>query len=101
MFVLSNLLQAVATILDQVLRLYSLVIMIAVLISWVHPDPFNPIVAFLRSVTEPVFNWVRQKMPFIQVGMIDLAPLVVFIGIQLIQMVVVRSLIDLSVRLRY
>jgi YggT family protein len=101
MFVISNLLQAVAAILDQVLRLYSLVVMVSVLISWIHADPFNPIVSFLRAVTEPVFNWVREHVPFTRAGMMDLSPLIVFIGIQLIQMVVVRSLIDLAIRLRY
>ena len=100
MFVLGNLFQAVATILDKVLWLYSIVIMIAVLISWVSPDPFNPIVQFLRSVTEPVFAWIRRRFPFAVIGMLDLSPLVAFLGIQLLQMVIVRSLFELGLRLR-
>ena len=100
MFILANLVQAVAAILDQVLRLYSLVVMVAVLITWFNPDPFNPIVSFLRSVTEPLFSWVRERLPFARVGMFDLSPMLVFIGIQLIQMVVIRSLFDLSMRLQ-
>ena len=100
MFVIGNLLQGVAMVLDKVLWLYSLVVMIAVLISWVSPDPFNPIVQFLRSVTEPVFDWVRRHLPFTVVGMIDLSPLIVFFLIQLCQMVLVRSLLELGVRLR-
>ena len=100
MFVLGNLCQATATILDKVLWLYSIVIMIAVLISWVSPDPFNPIVQFLRSVTEPLFAWVRRRIPFAVVGMIDLSPLVVFLIIRLLQMVVVRSLFEFGLRLR-
>ena len=100
MFVIGNLLQGVAMVLDKVLWLYSLVVMIAVLISWVSPDPFNPIVQFLRSVTEPVFEWVRRHLPFAVVGMIDLSPLVVFFLIRLCQVVVVRSLLDLGLRLR-
>ena len=100
MFVLGNLCQAVATVLDKVLWLYSIVIMVAVLISWVSPDPFNPIVQFLRSVTEPLFAWVRRHFPFAVVGVIDLSPIVLFLVIQLLQMVVVRSLVELGLRLR-
>ena len=100
MFVIGNLCQAIAAILDKVLWLYSIVIMIAVLISWVSPDPFNPIVRFLRSVTEPLFAWVRRRIPFAMVGMIDLSPLVVLLIIQLLQMVAVRSLFEVGIRLR-
>ena len=99
MFVLGNAFQAVATILDKVLWLYSIVVMVAVLISWVSPDPFNPIVQFLRSVTEPLFAWIRQRLPFAMLGMIDLSPLLAILAIQLLQMVVVRSLFELGVRL--
>ena len=100
MFVIGNLCQAVAFIIKNVLSLYSVVILIAVLITWVSPDPFNPIVRFLRSVTEPLFAWIRRRLPFTMVGMIDLSPLVALFLIQLLQMVVVQSLFDLSVRLR-
>ena len=99
MFVIGNLCQAIATILDKTLWLYSLVVMIAVLISWVSPDPFSPVVQFLRSVTEPVFAWVRKRIPFAVIGMIDLSPLVVLVIIQLLQTVVVRSLFEYGFRL--
>ena len=100
MFVLGNLCQAIAMIFEKVLWLYSIVIMIAVLISWVSPDPFNPIVQFLRSVTEPVFAWIRRRVPFAMVGMIDLSPIIALLTIQLLQMVVIRSLLELGYRLR-
>ena len=100
MFVISNALQAIATILDKVLWLYSIVITIAVLISWVSPDPYNSIVQFLRAVTEPVFGWIRRRLPFAVVGMIDLSPLVALLLIQLIQMVIVRSLYEFAMQLR-
>ncbi len=100
MFVLGNLCQAIGTILEKVLGLYSLVIVIAVLISWVSPDPTNPIVQFLRQVTEPVFAWIRRHLPFAVIGMLDLAPLFALLAIQLLQMVVVRSLFDVGFRLR-
>ena len=100
MFILGNLCHAVASILDKVLSLYSIVIVIAVLVSWVSPDPFNPVAQFLRSVTEPLFAWVRRRLPFVVVGAMDLAPLVVLLIIQLVQMVVVRSLFDVAFRLQ-
>ena len=100
MFVVGNLVQAIAMVLDKVLSLYSIVIMISVLISWVSPDPFNPIVQFLRSVTEPFFGWIRSHLPFAVIGMLDLSPLVALLFIQLIQMAVVRSLFELGLRLR-
>lgn len=100
MFVIGNLLQAVATILDKVLWLYNIVVMVAVLVSWVSPDPFNPVVQFLRSVTEPVFNWVRRRFPLAMVGMLDLSPLVVFMSIWFLRMFVVGSLLDIASRFR-
>ena len=100
MFILSNVIQGFAMMLDQALRLYSLVIMVAVLISWVSPDPFNPIVQFLRSITDPLLSWIRRVLPFVVVGMIDLSPIAAFFLIQLLQLVLVRSLLDLAVRFR-
>ena len=100
MFILGNLLQAVAVILDRVLQLYSFVVLVAVLVSWVSPDPFNPIIRFLRSVTEPVFEWVRRRLPFAVIGMLDLSPMLVFVFIWFARMFLVNSLIDVAVRLR-
>ena len=100
MFVVANLIEAIAVILGKVLSIYSFVILVAVLISWVSPDPFNPIIRFLRSITEPLFGLIRQRLPFSVVGMLDLSPLIAMLLIQLTQMVVVRSLIDVAIRLR-
>jgi YggT family protein len=100
MFVLGNLCQAVAFILGKLLWIYGIIVMVGVLISWVSPDPFHPVVQFLRAMTEPVFAWVRRRLPFAVIGMVDLSPLVVLLIIQLLQMVVVRSLFDFAYRLR-
>ena len=100
MFILGNFLSAVATILDQVLWLYSVVVFIAVLLSWVHADPFNPIVQFLRSITEPMFGWIRRWVPFAVVGLLDLSPLVVLLLIWFMRLFIVRSLLDLAIRLK-
>ena len=100
MFVVSNFLQAVAIILDRLLQIYNYVVLVAVLISWVSPDPFNPVVRFLRSATEPVFEWVRRHLPFTTVGMMDLSPILVFLVIWFGRMFLVSSLMDVAVRLR-
>jgi len=100
MFIFGNLIQAVAVILDKVLQLYTFVLIVSVLISWVSPDPYNPIVRVLRMATEPVFNWVRRRLPFTMVGMMDLSPIVVFMAIWFLRMFLVHTLFDLSLRLR-
>lgn len=100
MFVLSNFINAVAIILDQVLWLYNLVVFVAVVLSWVHADPYNPIVRLLRSVTEPVFEWVRRHVPFAMLGMLDLSPMLVLLGIWFARLFLIRSLVDLAMRLR-
>jgi len=100
MFIIGNLIHAVAVILDRVLQLYSFVVLVAVLVSWVNPDPGNPLIRFLRSATEPVFDWVRRRLPFTVVGMMDLSPLVVFFTIWFARLFLVSSLIDISIRLR-
>lgn len=73
------------------LNLYSWVIIAAALISWVSPDPRNPIVAFLRRVTEPVLEPVRRLLPPWKTGGLDLSPLIVLIAIQFVVRVVLRS----------
>ena len=100
MFIFGNFLRAVALILDQLLQIYSFVVLVAVLLSWVHPDPSNPIVRFLRSATEPVFDWVRRRLPFTMVGMMDLSPIAVFLGIWFARLFLVNSIIDIASRLR-
>ena len=97
MFVAGNVLTAVATILDYVLWLYMWVIIARALISWVNPDPWNPIVQFLDRVTEPVLapirRWVGSRMG------IDLSPIIVILIITFLQIAVVQSLKELAMRM--
>jgi len=97
--VLQNLILAIAGILDSLLSLYSLVLIVAVLISWVNPDPGNPVVRFLRGVTDPVLYQVRRRLPFVYASGIDFSPIVVFMAIYLIRMVVVDSLRQLAIQM--
>ncbi len=75
-----------------ILDLYSWVIIAAALITWVSPDPRNPIVQFLHRVTEPVLRPVRNLLPPWKTGGLDLSPLIVIIAIQFIERVILPSL---------
>ncbi len=98
MFVLSNLLVAVARILDLGLTIYMWVIIARALISWVNPDPYNPIVRFLYNVTEPVLAWLRQRLPLVYGGM-DLGPLLVLLAIVFLKNFLISSLLGLALRI--
>jgi YggT family protein len=98
MFVIGNLLAAVAKILDIALTFYMWVIIGRAVISWVNPDPYNPIVRFLNSVTEPVLYPIRRRLP-ISLGGLDFSPILVILAIIFIQSFLVQSLMQLAVRL--
>jgi YggT family protein len=98
MFVLGNLLAAVARILDIALTLYMWIIIARAVISWVNPDPYNPIVRFLNAATEPLLFPIRRRMP-ISLGGLDFSPILVILVIIFIQSFLVRSLIQLAARL--
>ena len=100
MFIVGHFVNAVAIIIGHVLWLYSLVVMVAVLIQWVNPDPFNPIVRFLRTITDPAFAWIRRRLPCVVVGMMDLSPVVLLLAIWFLRMWLVPSLMELALRLR-
>ncbi len=97
---MSHLILAIARVLDIVLTLYMWVVIISALITWVNPDPYNPIVRFLRNMTEPVFQWVRRKLPFVVVGGFDLSPILVILVIQVLEIFLVNNLMDLSYSMR-
>ncbi len=97
MFVLGNFLMGVARVADILLEAYKWIIIIASLISWVNPDPYNPIVRFLRTVTEPVLRPVRRLIGF-RLGPLDISPLIVILAIILVQYVLIRSLIQIGYR---
>ncbi len=98
MFVFANLLTAIAYILHIGLFVYMWMIIIRAVISWVNPDPYNPIVQFLYRSTEPVLQPVRRAVP---IGWgIDFSPLVVILAIMFLDQFFVASLRELAWRLR-
>lgn len=99
MFVLANLLDALALVIDYGLQLYSWIIIARVVISWVNADPYNPIVRAIYSVTEPVLYRIRQALPVFGGG-IDFSPIVVFMGILFLQSFLVQTLHQLALRMQ-
>ncbi|HOI94527.1 MAG TPA: YggT family protein [Syntrophobacter fumaroxidans] len=79
----------VAEIVNTVLSLYIYVIIARALLTWVNPDPYNPIVRFIHNITEPVLLAIRRRLP-VFFGGIDFTPLLVIAGIVLLQSVIAR-----------
>ncbi|MBW2708534.1 MAG: YggT family protein [Deltaproteobacteria bacterium] len=98
MFVIGNLLAAIAKILDIALTLYMWIIIARAVVSWVNPDPYNPIIRFLNAVTEPVLYQVRRRLP-ISFGGIDFSPILVLLVIVFVQSFLVRSLAEMAMRM--
>jgi len=100
MFAFSNLLIALANVLDILLTILYWLILIRALISWVNPDPFNPIVQFLNNVTEPILYPIRKLLPLGFRFGIDISPIIAFLVIIFLKSFLVRTMLDLSLRLR-
>lgn len=92
MSILGDLLVGIVKILHSLLEIYKWIIIVAVLISWVNPDRYNPIVKFLYSATEPVLRPVRKFIGY-RLGPIDISPVIVIIVIIVIQSVLLKLII--------
>jgi YggT family protein len=99
MFVLENLIFALAKIIDIGLTIYMWLIIGRALISWVNPDPYNPIVTFLYRATEPVLAPIRRWIPLRGMG-IDISPIIVILIIYFLQMFLVKTMIQMTTYLR-
>ncbi len=98
MFVFGNFVIALARVAEIVLTVMYWLILIRALISWVNPDPYNPIVQFLYRTTEPVLEPVRRFIPLL--GGVDISPLVAFLGIIFLKFFLVGTLLEVGYRLR-
>ena len=99
MFIVDHFFSALAYIVNIVLNTYMWIIIVRALLSWVNPDPYNPIVRFLYRVTEPVMRPVRYRMPTLAMGL-DLSPMVVILVLYFLDWFLVSSLRDLALGLR-
>ncbi len=100
MFALKNLLLALASVLDWVITIYIWIVIIRALISWVQPNPYNPIVQFLHAVTEPLLAPIRYYLLRVTPVGIDLSPMVLIILLVLIQRFSIPTLMELAMRLQ-
>jgi len=98
MIVLATLLQAIAQILSMVINLYIWIVIIAALITWVRPDPYNPIVQILYKLTEPVYAMIRRYIPTNFSGF-DIAPLILILALQFIDIFFVKLLFSFAASL--
>jgi YggT family protein len=99
MFIIANLVNAVATIIHYVLQIYLWLVIARAVISWVNPDPYNPIVNFLYQTTEPVLYRIRRLLP---IGMIpiDISPIIVFVIIMFLDSFLVQTLQEIALKMR-
>ena len=95
MIVLATLIEAFATILHTLINIYIWVVIIAALITFVRPDPYNPIVQILFRLTNPMYAFIRRLVPTL-IGGIDLAPLIVILTLQFIDLFAVKLLFALA-----
>ena len=99
MFIFGNLLGALAQILGMLIRIYMWIVIIRALISWVNPDPYNPIVRFLHAATDPILYRIRRLIPA-SFGGIDFSPFILIAGLLFLEAFLVQSLFDLSRQLK-
>lgn len=100
MFILANFIFAIANILDVLLTVLYWLIIVRALISWVNPDPFNPIVQFLYKTTDPILDPVRKRLPISFRFGIDISPIIVFLVIMFLKSFLIRSLFDLGMKIK-
>ncbi len=100
MFVLGNFLEAAAIVINYALTIYMWIVIARAVLSWVSPDPYNPIVRFIHNATEPVLYRIRTRIPAV-VGGIDFSPIIVFLAIIFLQKFIVGSLLTASRKLLF
>lgn len=95
MYVLGYFFNALATVLDYALLFYMWIIIARAVLSWVSPDPYNPIVRFVHNVTEPVMSPIRRRLP-IALGGIDFSPILILLAVVFLRTFVINSLLRVA-----
>ncbi|MCX7823527.1 MAG: YggT family protein [Syntrophobacterales bacterium] len=99
MFVASRLIEGIALVLQIALNVYFWIVIIRAILSWVNPDPYNPIVRALYGMTDPVLNIIRRRLPVV-FGAVDLSPLLLILFIYFLEIFLVGTLLDFARQLR-
>ena len=98
MYIIGYFIMAVARVLDIVLIAFMWIVIARAVLSWVNPDPFNPIVRFIHNITEPVLYPIRTRIP-VNFGGLDLSPILVFAVIIFLRTFVVNTLNQMALSL--
>ncbi|MBX0312563.1 MAG: YggT family protein [Sulfurihydrogenibium sp.] len=99
MFIISQFFVAMSQVLDIALEIYKWIVIASALISFVNPDPYNPIVKFLRNATEPVFRLIKRYIPTV-IYNVDFAPFIVILIIIFLQRFLVPIIYNFGISLR-
>lgn len=86
---------AIYQVVDLIFTLYIFIVVARALISWVNPDPYNPIVRFLHNATDPVLDRIRRVLP-LQFGGIDFSPILLLVGLSVLKQVILQLLLQLA-----
>ena len=95
MLIIANFLEAIAVVLNYALNIYFWIVIAGAVLSWVSPDPYNPIVRFIHRATEPVYYQIRKRLP-VNFGGLDISPIIVILAIVFLKQFVVGSLHGLA-----
>jgi len=95
MFIFGYFIEALAKIIHYGLNIYLMIVFVSAMLSWVRPDPYNPIVRFVNQVTEPLLYQIRKRLPIIYGG-IDFSPIIIIFAIVFLDTFLVQSLFRLS-----
>ena len=98
MFVVGNFIGAIATIVNYILTIANWLIIIRALISWVNPDPYNPIVQFLYKTTDPLLEPFRRVIPMSRMGL-DISPIFALLVIWFLKLFLVPTLYGIAMRM--
>lgn len=92
------LIEAIATVIYYILTVYLYIVIARAIISWVSPNPYNPIVNFLNMATEPVLRYTRRIIPPIG-GTLDLSPILVLVVLVFLRKFLVDTLMQFAQQL--
>ncbi|MGE4580438.1 MAG: YggT family protein [Desulfuromonadales bacterium] len=93
--ILREIVLAVAQVVDLAFSIYIFIVIARALISWVNPDPYNPIVRFLHNATDPVLSRMQRVLP-LSFGGIDFSPIVLLVGLSFVQRILKALLLQLA-----
>ncbi|MDW7645967.1 MAG: YggT family protein [Desulfuromonadales bacterium] len=93
--ILREIVLAVAQVVDLAFSIYIFIVIARALVSWVNPDPYNPIVRFLHNATDPVLSRMQRVLP-LNFGGIDFTPIVLLVGLSFVQRILKALLVQLA-----